>query len=71
VTNARHVSLLEQADGILTDVLNDLNSPAEPPPEEVVLQSLAAARAALDEVSGEQTTEDVLTHIFTRFCIGK
>jgi tRNA modification GTPase len=71
VTNVRHVSLLERADRILLDVLNDLNSPAGPPPEEVVLQSLAAVRAALDEVSGEQTTEDVLTHIFTRFCIGK
>jgi tRNA modification GTPase len=71
VTNARHVSLLEEANRGLNDVLNDLNSPAGPPPEEVVLQSLAAARAALDEVSGAQTTEDVLTHIFTRFCIGK
>jgi tRNA modification GTPase len=71
VTNARHVSLLEQADRILAGVLNDLNQPAGPAPEEVVLQSLAAARATLDEVSGAQTTEDVLTHIFTRFCIGK
>jgi tRNA modification GTPase len=71
VTNARHVSLLEEANRILNDVLNDLNQPAEPPPEEVVIQSLAAARAALDEVSGVQTTEDILTHIFTRFCIGK
>jgi tRNA modification GTPase len=71
VTNARHVTLLDEADRILLDVLNDLTSSAGPPPEEVVLQCLAAARATLDEVSGVQTTEDVLRHIFTRFCIGK
>ena len=71
VTNVRHAALLEQVAGRLTDVLNDLNPPNGPAPEEVVLQGLATARAALDEVSGVQTTEDVLAHIFARFCIGK
>ena len=30
-----------------------------------------AARARFDEVVGTRTSEDVLRHIFERFCIGK
>ena len=32
---------------------------------------LTSARAAVEEVSGVRTPEDVLAHIFDRFCIGK
>ena len=32
---------------------------------------LAGARAALEEVSGRRAPEDVLEHIFARFCVGK
>jgi tRNA U34 5-carboxymethylaminomethyl modifying GTPase MnmE/TrmE len=40
-------------------------------PEEFVLADLADARAALEEVSGRRATEDLLAHIFEKFCIGK
>jgi len=40
-------------------------------PEEFVLADLQEARAALEEISGRRTSEDVLSHIFARFCIGK
>jgi tRNA U34 5-carboxymethylaminomethyl modifying GTPase MnmE/TrmE len=36
-----------------------------------VLADLQDARAAFEEVTGRRTPEDVLEHIFTRFCIGK
>jgi tRNA U34 5-carboxymethylaminomethyl modifying GTPase MnmE/TrmE len=36
-----------------------------------VLTDLQAARARFDEVVGTRTSEDVLQHIFERFCIGK
>jgi tRNA modification GTPase len=40
-------------------------------PEEFVLADLQEARAALEEVIGRRTSEDVLAHIFSRFCVGK
>ena len=39
--------------------------------EEFVLADLSDARAALEEVSGRRAPEDLLEHIFARFCIGK
>ena len=39
--------------------------------EEFVLADLLRAREALDELTGKRTPDDVLRHIFERFCIGK
>jgi tRNA U34 5-carboxymethylaminomethyl modifying GTPase MnmE/TrmE len=39
--------------------------------EEFVLADLQDARSALEEVTGRRTPEDVLAHIFERFCVGK
>jgi tRNA U34 5-carboxymethylaminomethyl modifying GTPase MnmE/TrmE len=39
--------------------------------EEFVLADLQDARRAFEEISGRRTTDDVLAHIFSRFCIGK
>jgi tRNA U34 5-carboxymethylaminomethyl modifying GTPase MnmE/TrmE len=40
-------------------------------PEEFVLADLQEARAALEEIVGHRTPDDVLAHIFSRFCLGK
>ncbi|MXY16576.1 MAG: tRNA uridine-5-carboxymethylaminomethyl(34) synthesis GTPase MnmE, partial [Acidobacteria bacterium] len=40
-------------------------------PEELLLADLQDARAALEEVTGKRTADDVLQRIFERFCIGK
>jgi tRNA U34 5-carboxymethylaminomethyl modifying GTPase MnmE/TrmE len=40
-------------------------------PEEFVLADLQDARAALEEITGRRTSEELLAHIFTRFCVGK
>jgi tRNA U34 5-carboxymethylaminomethyl modifying GTPase MnmE/TrmE len=40
-------------------------------PEEFVLADLQGARSALEEIAGKRAPEDLLTHIFARFCIGK
>lgn len=40
-------------------------------PEEVVLVDLYAALAAVGEVTGETTNEEILDQIFSGFCIGK
>ena len=33
--------------------------------------ALQPARAALEEVTGVRTPDDVLAHVFARFCVGK
>jgi tRNA modification GTPase len=40
-------------------------------PHEMLLLDCYGALRALDELTGETTAEDVLTVIFSRFCIGK
>jgi tRNA modification GTPase len=68
VTNARHTALLERA----REALGRAASAAgEAAPEEIVLEDLGDARAALEEVTGARTSEDLLRHIFQNFCIGK
>jgi tRNA modification GTPase len=69
ISNLRHIALLEQARTSLTAAQRA--AARGPTPEEFVLTDLQAARARLDEVVGARTSEDVLQHIFERFCIGK
>ena len=69
ISNARHIALLEQCRASL-DAARQAAEGASVP-EEFVLIDLQAARMRLDEVVGRRTTEDVLRHIFERFCIGK
>lgn len=71
VTNVRHAALLERAREALRRACDAVESPGGPVPEEFVLTDLQDARAALEEVTGKRTSEDLLRHIFSRFCIGK
>jgi len=69
VSNARHIALLEDARAHLVAAADA--SGVDGAAEEFVLADLQAARAKLDEVVGARTTDDLLQHIFERFCIGK
>jgi len=69
LSNTRHIALLEQARISLREA--HANASAMSTPEEFVLADLQAARGRLDEIVGIRTSEDVLRHIFERFCIGK
>jgi tRNA modification GTPase len=71
VTNIRHAALLDRARAALRRACDAVESPGGPVPEEFVLTDLQDARAALEEVTGKRTSEDLLRHIFSRFCIGK
>jgi tRNA modification GTPase len=71
VTNVRHAALLARVAEALDCVLNDLSDPSCSPPEEVVIHGLTRVRVMFEEISGARTQEDVLAHIFARFCIGK
>ncbi len=68
VSNARHMLLMEQA---LEHLRSAQDALQQRTPEEFVLSDLQSARARFDEVVGARTTDDVLRHIFERFCIGK
>ncbi|MBI4886421.1 MAG: tRNA uridine-5-carboxymethylaminomethyl(34) synthesis GTPase MnmE [Acidobacteria bacterium] len=69
ISNTRHIALLEQARDSLSAAARA--AAENRAPEEFVLADLQAARVHFDEVVGARTTEDVLQHIFERFCVGK
>jgi tRNA modification GTPase len=69
ISNVRHTALLHQARAHLSHASDATLVAALF--EEFVLADLHAARASLSDVVGMHTSEDVLQHIFERFCIGK
>jgi tRNA modification GTPase len=71
VTNVRHRNLLSRAGAALARAEDCARNFMGHVPEEVVLVELTEARTALEEVTGQRTSEDVLASIFERFCIGK
>jgi tRNA modification GTPase len=71
VTNVRHVHLLEQARASLDHARRAVSESSARLPEEFVLADLQDAHAHLQEITGRRTTDDLLRHIFERFCIGK
>ena len=70
VTNVRHIALLESTRAALSRALDAL-SPTSAPSEEFILADLQEAASHLQEITGKRTTDDLLRHIFERFCIGK
>ena len=68
LTNMRHAILLERARASLEHAASAL---AEQVSEEFPLLDLQEAAEALQEITGKKTSEDLLHHIFARFCIGK
>ena len=68
ITNARHYDLLRSAKRELETArvcFRDRHS------EELVLAPLHNALRLLGQITGETTTEDILSEIFATFCIGK
>ncbi len=68
VTDARHHDLLVRAKAEIGQSLGQLNDKMS---EEIVLIGLHNAIRYLGQITGETTTEDMLTRIFSTFCIGK
>jgi tRNA modification GTPase len=71
VTNLRHVTLIESARDAVVRARQALDTSAGTLPEEFLLADLQDALDRLQEVTGRRTSEDLLRHIFARFCIGK
>ena len=68
ISDARHHDLLLRAQ---TEILSSINLLEQKVSEEIVLVGLHNALRYLGEITGETTTEDMLTRIFSTFCIGK
>jgi len=68
ITNARHYDLLRRIRDILDESERLLQQNIS---EELVIAKLHQALQYLGEVTGETTSEDILSQIFSTFCIGK
>jgi tRNA modification GTPase len=68
ITNARHYDLLCNARRELEEARAALQVRHS---EEVVLAPLHNALRFMGQITGETTTEDILSEIFATFCIGK
>jgi tRNA modification GTPase len=68
VTNVRHTVLLERARASLLRATTALEGEIS---EEFPLLDLQEAGHALQEITGRRTSDDLLHHIFAKFCIGK
>lgn len=68
VTDSRHYDLLRRTQGALESSLQMLDDAAS---EELIVLGLHNALRFLGEITGETTTEDILSEIFSTFCIGK
>ena len=68
VTDARHHDLLLRAKTEIEYSIENLDARLS---EEITLIGLHNALRYLGEITGETTTEDMLTRIFSTFCIGK
>jgi tRNA modification GTPase len=68
VTDARHHDLLIRS---ADEVRHSIELLEQHHSEEIVLIGLHNALRYLGQITGETTTEDMLTRIFSTFCIGK
>ena len=71
ITNVRHIALVERAHEALARARGGRAAGRRSMSEEFVLADLQDARAALEEITGRRAPENLLEHIFARFCIGK
>jgi tRNA modification GTPase len=68
LTSVRHQKLVSDA---LTALEAATNAVAAQVPHEMLLLDLYGALRPLDEITGATTSDDILTLIFSTFCIGK
>jgi tRNA modification GTPase len=70
ISNIRHIRLLDVVSSSLRRA-EEATGAGIDTPEEFVLTDLQQARIAFEEITGTRAPDDVLKHIFERFCIGK
>lgn len=68
ISNIRHISLLENAVDALEEVVNGIELGM---PVDLVQIDLTRAWDALGEVTGEAVQDELITQLFSQFCLGK
>jgi tRNA modification GTPase len=68
VTNVRHLNCLVR---VKEGLMKAMNAIKENLSGEFIASDFRVAEMALAEIIGEVTPEDILNHIFSKFCIGK
>ncbi|WP_372714826.1 tRNA modification GTPase, partial [Ilyobacter sp.] len=68
ITNVRHRSALEKTKQAVENILETINMGL---PMDLMAVDLKEALDSLSEVTGEISTEDLLDHVFSNFCVGK
>lgn len=68
ITNVRHRAALEQATTAIMQAMSSIDGGGQ---AELLAVDLHDAADALGEIIGTLTSDDVLAHIFSQFCIGK
>jgi tRNA modification GTPase len=68
ISNARHLNRVDDAREAVTRAETALQAGST---EELVLVDLNQARRALEDITGRRTADDLLRHIFSKFCVGK
>jgi len=68
VTNTRHIEALKGAQHSLEEVLTGFDNHV---PSDLIAIDIRKALYHLGEITGAVTPDDLLGHIFSRFCIGK
>ena len=68
ISNIRHISLLEQAIEALEEVVNGIDIGM---PVDLVQIDLTRAWDALGEVTGDSVQDELITQLFSQFCLGK
>ncbi len=68
VSNVRHISLLEQAEQAIQEVLKGIDSGM---PVDLVQIDMTRCWDLLGEIIGESVQDELITELFSQFCLGK
>lgn len=68
ITNVRHKSALEKTNEALLNIIETIDMRL---PMDLMAVDIKDALDSLSEVTGEISSEDLLDHIFSNFCVGK
>ena len=68
VTNARQVGLLQQAQQSLADVMSGIRAQM---PIDLVQIDMTNCWNTLGEITGETAPDELITQLFSQFCLGK
>ena len=68
ITNIRHKSALEKTKQSIENIFETIENGL---PMDLMAVDIKGALDSLSEVTGEISSEDLLDHIFSNFCVGK